>query len=348
MNSKQRPDGKFRNGKPLYSDFFKFDFVDAKPSANRRNSDQSDASGFDDRVNQSSSANALSSRALPMESIPSPIPKRKGSFYLETPTSPMSRVYAMNGPSRGKVLIFNQVEFDVTDYPERFGTDRDVERLYGTLPRLGFQQQDIKVFEDYSVAEIRREAMRLQVDKDLEEADCLVVIILTHGEDGDYLMAQDDRYHLYEFIENFTPSALNAMAGKPKLFIVQACRGKKLDRGVNLRAKLLQTDSLPKDTVDSQSAVFTYPEFADLMIVMSSHHGHYSFRNETGSWLIQELCNVIESCDLESDSIYDILTETNRRVSQRTSNADGDFNNKKQIPSFYSTLTKQLYFNPTK
>lgn len=77
--------------------------------------------------------------------------------------------------------------------------------------------------------------------------------------------------------------------------------------------------------------------------------GHYSFRNETGSWLIQEFCNVIEECDeLATTSIYDLLTETNRAVSMRISNADGDKDKKKQIPSFYSTLTKKLYFSPRK
>lgn len=157
MNPGGPPAAKPGNGKPLYSDFFKFDFVDAKPSASRRNSDVLDASGFADRNN---STTAASTRSLPVEPVPLPIPTRKGSTYLDTPTSPMSRVYAMNGAKRGKVLIFNQVEFDVVDYPERFGTHSDVERLYTTLPRLGFQREDISVFQDFSVGEIRREAMR--------------------------------------------------------------------------------------------------------------------------------------------------------------------------------------------
>lgn len=86
-------------------------------------------------------------------------------------------------------------------------------------------------------------------------------------------MARDGKYHLYEFIENFTPTALNAMAGKPKLFIVQACRGKKLDRGVILRAEEPQATALATDHVDSSARIFVYPEFADFLIVMSSHHG---------------------------------------------------------------------------
>lgn len=284
--------------------------------------------------------------AKPIEDTPEEVPKRKGSGYLYTPNGPTAKAYSMNGAKRGRVLIFNHVKFEDPSYDERVGTNRDVDRLYKVLPRLGFSQEDIEVYEDYSYSEINRIAVKLEYDEDLKQADCLMVFILTHGEEGDKLMAQDDSYNLYKFLENFTPTSLNSMAGKPKLFFIQACRGSKLDRGVQLKAQLIQADCI-KDFTDSQSETYTYPEFADLLIVMSSHHGHYSFRNETGSWLIQELCNVIESCEpLETISIYDILTETNDAVSKRISNADGEKDKKKQIPSFYSTLTKKLFFGP--
>ncbi|XP_065085886.1 caspase-1-like [Ochlerotatus camptorhynchus] len=310
------------------------DLVDAKSTLSGSGSDEADAAGFNE--------------SKPVETLPvGPIPKRKGSVFLNTPTAPNAKLYSMNGAKRGKVLIFDQVTFDDKSYPKRTGTDKDVERLYHGLPRLGFQKENIEVYEDMNSSEIYRTAVKLENDADLEKSDCLVVVILTHGEENDMLMAKDGQYSLYKFIENFTPTTLNSMAGKPKLFIVQACRGKKLDHGVQLRASQIQTDSA-KDQVDSQTKIFTYPEFADLVVVMSSHHGHYSFRNEQGSWLIQELCTVIESCDLETDSIYDILTETNNAVSKRISNSDGELDKKKQIPSFYSTLTKKLYFRPSK
>ncbi|XP_021694895.1 caspase-7 [Aedes aegypti] len=306
----------------------KFDRVDAKGTSNQSDSESEDAK--------------------PVKKTTDGIPKRKGSIYLDTPNGPNTKVYSMNGVKRGKVLIFNQVTFEDTSYDKRSGTHKDVERLFHVLPRLGFLKEDIHVYEDYSYGEIQRAAMKLELDEELHQADCLMVFILTHGEANDKLMAQNDSYNLYEFLEHFTPTALKSMAGKPKLFIVQACRGRKLDRGVQLRAKLIQADCA-KDVVDSQSVVYTYPEFADLLLVMSSHHGHYSFRNETGSWLIQEFCNVIEECDeLATTSIYDLLTETNRAVSMRISSADGDKDKKKQIPSFYSTLTKKLYFSPRK
>ncbi|XP_058811447.1 caspase-7-like isoform X2 [Topomyia yanbarensis] len=322
---------------PLSLNHIHMDFIDASPTGNENESET--------RRTEQASAGKQFSKLI---TEPGPIPRRKGSVYLDTPLNPDSKYYSMNGANRGRVMIYNQVLFDNEDYPERVGSDKDVERLFNTLQRLGFRKNDIHIYEDQSFTEIQRDAILLAADQDLEQADCLIVVILTHGEDGDFVMARDNKYHLYEFIENFTPTALKSMAGKPKLFIVQACRGTKHDRGVQMRVKTLQVDSSGKDMVDSLAKTFTYPEFADLLVVMSSHHGHYSFRNENGSWLIQELCNVLETCDLETTSIYDILTETNDAVSKRISSTDGYGDKKKQIPSFYSTLTKRLFFKSAK
>ncbi|XP_055587285.1 caspase-1-like [Uranotaenia lowii] len=270
-----------------------------------------------------------------------PITKRKGSVFLEAPIYQNSRFYAMNGKKRGKVLIFNQVTFDDKNYAARIGTEKDVQRLYDSLPKLGFLPEDILVHEDFSAKEIERTVRQLDTDPTLVDCDCLITVILTHGEQDDRLMARDTSYHLYQFIENFTPTALPSMAGKPKLFIVQACRGRSLDNGISLSPLRLVMDSV--DTIGDME-IFTYPECADFLIVMSSHHGHFSFRNEQGSWLIQEFCNVLDNCQVEQDSIYDILTETNLAVSKRVSSAEGVMDRKKQISSFYSTLTRALYF----
>lgn len=97
------------------------------------------------------------------DDVPMPtVPRRKGSKYLDTPASPTFKVYPMNGARRGKVIIFNHVEFDDEDYAKRIGTGQDVDRLYATLPQLGFLKEDILVLEDYSVSEIQRTAMNCE------------------------------------------------------------------------------------------------------------------------------------------------------------------------------------------
>ncbi|XP_065075295.1 caspase-1-like [Ochlerotatus camptorhynchus] len=297
------------------------DLVDANPTLSGSGSNSEvDAAGF----NESKPAQTLSV---------GPIPKPEGSGILAIPTA---KLYSMNGAKRGKVLIFNHETFEEkVGCKDRPGTDQDVARLNQVLPQLGFQTEDIEVYNNISKGEINGIAENLKNNADLEISDCLVVVILTHGNENDTLMANDKEYHLYEFIENFNPTTLESMAGKPKLFIIQACRGKEVDHGVPLGYR---------DQVDSPTEICTYPEFPDLFVVQSSHHGHKAFRNEKdGSWLIQDLCKAIESCDLETDSIYDILTETNDAISKRFSNAD----KKKQIASIYSTLTKKLYFKPS-
>ena len=181
----------------------------------------------------------------------------------------------------------------------------------------------------------------------MNESDCLLTIILTHGERNDRILACDEAYHLYEFVEKFTPSAFKVLAGKPKIFIIQACRGAKHDSGVILQTRRAsQFDETDSKLVSMEE--YTYPEFADFLIGFSSHHDHYSFRSsEEGSWYIQEFCNAIEECHLLKDSLYDILTMTNSGVSRRISNSsDGLHDQKKQISGFYSTLTKKLMFEP--
>nr|XP_029733416.1 uncharacterized protein LOC115269146 [Aedes albopictus] len=276
-------------------------------------------------------------------------PMPKGFTNLDPPNDTIGDVYPMNGAKRGKVVIFNQVNFKAGKDLKRKGSDKDVERLHKVLPKLGFIEDDIKDYKDSTYTKMQSVADELKHDEDLKQADCLMVFILTHGEQGDMLMAQDCTYNLYEFLENFTPKSLKSMAGKPKLFIIQACRGTKLDRGIQLKFKPIQADCVNND-VNSQSTNYVYRELPDLLLVMSSHYGHYSFRcTTTGSWLIQEFCNVLESYEsLETTSIYDVLTETISAVSRKTSNARKKFNKKKQIPSFYSTLTKMLYFDTPK
>lgn len=100
-----------------------------------------------------------------------------------------------------------------------------------------------------------------------------MVVILTHGEQNDILWAKDTTYCLYDLIEQFKPSLLQSMAGKPKIFVVEAPRGDKIDYGVNLTAINNGSSGTQEDSFCPQSETFKYPEHADLMILMSSHHG---------------------------------------------------------------------------
>lgn len=249
----------------------------------------------------------------------------------------------MKHKHRGYALIFNNFIFEDTKYSPRKGTEKDVEKLKQTLPSLGVKSEHIRVYEDFTWQKMRKVINDLEHDTILEESDCIMVFILSHGEDNNKVMAFDRAYDLFEFVELFTPDKLKSLATKPKLFFVQACRGNKIDDGhiIKPMARLLNADQ-----VDYHAPTYTHPTFADLSIAYSSHHGHFSFRNDSGSWFMQDLCEVMQNVDLKETDLHEILLMTNSKVAQRESvGASSKFDEKKQISSFYMTLIKKIYFD---
>ena len=94
--------------------------------------------------------------------------------------------------------------------------------------------------------------------------DCILVAILSHGEMG-FLCSKDSSYKLDTLTNYFTADRCPSLAGKPKLFFIQACQGDKLDSGVTLR-NTTETDS-------SGSMSYTIPVHADYLIAYSTIPG---------------------------------------------------------------------------
>ena len=79
--------------------------------------------------------------------------------------------------------------------------------------------------------------------------------------------------------------------------------------------------------------------------------GHYSFRNTMhGSWFIQALCDLLQKHfnQLDNVDIVRMLTRVNRQVAfnKRSENTEyPEFDKKKQMPSFMSMLTCEVYLS---
>lgn len=56
-------------------------------------------------------------------------------------------------------------------------------------------------------------------------ADCTVVCILSHGEEGYIFGADGRKFELDAIFQLFDNTCCPDLRGKPKLFIIQACRG---------------------------------------------------------------------------------------------------------------------------
>lgn len=158
---------------------------------------------------------------------------------------------------------------------------------------------------------------------------------MSHGESG-LLHSTDSLYPVDMLWTPFTGDRCSSLAGKPKLFFIQACRGVRLDKGVKIIHE-----------TDSKRTTYSIPAYADIMVAYSTYDGFYSWRNpDSGSWFIQALCEELDLHGRTRD-LLSLMTFVNRRVAieyQSYVPENEKFHAKKQIPSIVSMLTRLVYF----
>ncbi|XP_034542957.1 caspase-6-like [Notolabrus celidotus] len=249
--------------------------------------------------------------------------------------------YKMNKKRRGLALIFNQKHF-YTGCKPRYGTEVDRNNLEKRLKELGFE---VKVYNDKTKKDVE-DRIREAAEADHSDADSFLLVFLSHGE-KDHIHASDDKISIQDITARFKGDKCPTLVGKPKIFILQACRGEEYD---NPATACGGGESEPKEDelmVDA-SAIHTLPAGADFIMCYSVAEGYFSFRNVLeGSWYIQDLCKTLGEYG-DSLEFTDLLTMVNRRVSMRSVEkcTDPAAIEKKQVPCFSSMLTKQLYFRP--
>nr|CAI5854553.1 unnamed protein product [Callosobruchus analis] len=260
---------------------------------------------------------------------------RGGEFHARMPVAKYATHYKMNHRKRGLAYIFNHEVFQCGGLKSRSGTNEDFKNLKECLSSLGF---DVHGFKDLNYQDIEtriREVSKL----DHSDHDCLLIAVLSHGEMG-IVYAKDMPYKPDYLWTPFTADKCPTLAGKPKIFLLQACQGDKLDGGINLSTT--ETDGEIYNT-------YRIPVQADFLIVYSTVKGYYSWRNTTkGSWFIQSLCEELKKRAQEYD-LMTILTFVSQRVAvDFESNVPDNhsMHRQKQIPCIMSMLTRLIHFNP--
>ncbi|XP_043270783.1 caspase-1-like [Venturia canescens] len=259
-----------------------------------------------------------------------------GGSLQTAPTERYATHYRMNHAKRGLAVIFNHEFFTVTHLKARSGTNVDCENLVNTLKDLGFEVND---FHNATHKDVVKNLERI-AEMDHSNHDCLIVAVLSHGELG-LLYAHDTPYKADTIWSHFTADKCPSLAGKPKLFFIQACQGDKLDGGTTMKDRT--------ETDGPGTTSFRIPTHADFLIAYSTIPGFYSWRNTTrGSWFMQALCLELR----ENGTRYDILTLLTF-VSQRVaidfeSNTPDNaaMHQQKQIPCITSMLTRLVKFTP--
>lgn len=236
----------------------------------------------------------------------------------------------MDHLNRGKAIIINNKDFS-NDLKVREGTDKDASDLDKCLSKLGFE---VTRFDNLTAGDMKcklQEAAKF----DHKNSDCFVLAILSHGEEG-YIWGTDTRISINGLMDLFKGTTCPSLAGKPKMFFIQACRGNKLDEGVEIDSSA----GVVSPVVPRKS-----PTMADFLIVNSTVPGYASIRHTgNGSWFIQTLVDVLNKNSQGMDLLH-MMTLVNQKVASMISASSSlSLDQKKQMPCVTSTLTKNVYF----
>uniref|UniRef100_G1PSK3 Caspase-8 n=1 Tax=Myotis lucifugus TaxID=59463 RepID=G1PSK3_MYOLU len=266
----------------------------------------------------------------------------KSWFLTQTSSATADKVYRMESKPRGYCVIFNNYDFSkarekvpkLRKIKDRTGTDLDAEALHNTFSELHFEVVHYKDATAKTICEILKDYQRM----DHNGKDCFICCILSHGDKGIVYGCDGQEAPIYELTSYFTGLKCPSLAGKPKIFFIQACQGDNYQKGI-----AVETDSEEKEAyleMDSNQKR-NIPDEADFLLGMATVNNCVSYRNPTeGTWYIQSLCQSLRERCPRGDDILTILTEVNFEVS----NKDDKKNMGKQMPQPTFTLRKKLYF----
>uniref|UniRef100_A0A6P4F9W2 Uncharacterized protein LOC108049260 n=1 Tax=Drosophila rhopaloa TaxID=1041015 RepID=A0A6P4F9W2_DRORH len=211
------------------------------------------------------------------------------------------------------VYIFNHEIFKNT-VKNRSGSSKDVDALRSTFENLNCEVHEVP---NPTLAMIQGTFKKLEVEN-LKLRSAVVIAILSHGNRNELIEACDDTNYYLDDDVLFPLLRNDTLRGKPKILIVQACKG------------ILEADS---------NRISCNPR--DFIICYGTTEGFEAYRHPFfGSPFIQTLCQHMDK-DGKTKDFQKIMQAVNQSVTEEAP----DKYKKEMIPSYTSTFgTKKFYF----
>lgn len=279
--------------------------------------------------------------------------------------------YKMDSMPRGLCLIINNMFRGRTKH--RVGSEKDAEAVAIVFSWLGFEvvmftdleaksmEYILKVFSEIDsnldLSKLKSYSPDLWVPKSnytdgnfkkddlktLKHGDAFICFILSHGTETGIEGIDDCIMESHKIYTPFYKTT--SLIGKPKVFFIQACRGgDRLGGHKDMKDNGGATAVSEDGSQDEETFIdYQVPNMADTLVVWANVHGHVSFRRQTGSWFIQNLCKQLKEFCHRGEEIHEILIKVKFNVGQRRSCPDSAL----QMPeSTNDTLMKRLVFKP--
>ncbi|XP_005373266.1 PREDICTED: caspase-8 [Chinchilla lanigera] len=255
----------------------------------------------------------------------------------------LDKVYQMKSKPRGYCLIFNNYDFSearesipkLCKMKDRNGTDFDAATLDGTFTELHFETVHWRDFTAQQICDKLQYYQRT----DHSNRDCFVCCVLSHGNRGTIYGTDGQEVPISELTSYFIGSKCPSLAGKPKVFFIQACQGENYQKAIAVETDSDENKACLEE--DISCPPMTIPDEGDFLLGMATVDSYVSYRDSRkGSWYIQTLCESLRRRCPQGDDILTILTEVNfnvgRKIDQR--------NMRKQMPQPTFSLRKKLFF----
>ncbi|XP_067659010.1 caspase-8-like [Haliotis asinina] len=225
--------------------------------------------------------------------------------------------YTMKSKPRGICLIIDNINEAPNRAPHKH-------KLSETFRKLHF---DVQFHNRLDAAQFSR-VIRRVASRDHETSDCVVVFITAHGDDDVVYTVDDDCFRIDELANYFKPENCPSLAGKPKLFFIEACRGEDRQHALKL-----------VDTVDASWGQ-RFPNEADFFFGYSTVKSFVTYNG----WYRKLIADTFDQ-KADRDHLLDMMTEVNRKMSE-LEHLDDDGSLTIQTSEMTSRLRRKVFFNP--
>ncbi|ESO89052.1 hypothetical protein LOTGIDRAFT_228989 [Lottia gigantea] len=271
----------------------------------------------------------------------------------------------------GKNLMIVIQNKDFHESRQRHGSTADVENLKKTFKRLGFI---VKTFKNLSGEKMDVKLRKARQKFNHKDASCFACVILSHGnqyETGDYerkdsVLGVDEQAISIEYVMKiFNNDNCPDLMGKPRLFFIQACRGKGYDKGAETLVPVEDSSNSNVEQISSELeetyieatsgdysppvTTFTYPTpcYSDSMVMFASPPGYAAYARKGGSIFVSCLCDEFQIYN-RKHNFFQILSRVANQMALdfETSNVveDTDYEKCKIVPCIHSCLTRDVKF----
>ena len=134
--------------------------------------------------------------------------------------------YKMSEIPRGLALIIEIEQYDQDVQTKRHGSHVDVANLTKLFKELHFKTTHK---QNLSIIDFKKALKDLANHPENDHADMMILVVLSHGREGQIITSDGRGVDTEEIYAQFNNVNCPKLKGKPKFFIVQACRGTDTD-----------------------------------------------------------------------------------------------------------------------